>query len=86
MVEILLYNTPGQFGYTPRDIDRRWSVALPLERELRPFQVGSHEKLEDYTRSLLKQYREIKDVVRTWQAKASGESARRNNRFRRPRT
>ena len=31
VVEFLLYSTPGQHGYTPRDVDRRWSLAIPLE-------------------------------------------------------
>ena len=26
VVEFVLYTTPGPHGYTPRDIDRRWSV------------------------------------------------------------
>ena len=43
VVEYLLYNTPGQFGFTPRDLDRRWSLAVPLEKDLRPFQIGEFE-------------------------------------------
>ena len=39
VVEFSLYNTPGPHGYTPRDIDRRWSLATPLERELHPFEI-----------------------------------------------
>ena len=27
VVEFVIYNTPGPTGYTPRDIDRRWSVS-----------------------------------------------------------
>jgi hypothetical protein len=30
VVELIVYNTPGPHGYTPRDIDRRWSLATPL--------------------------------------------------------
>ncbi len=26
VVEFIVYNTPGPHGYTPRDIDRRWSI------------------------------------------------------------
>ena len=33
-IEYMIYNTPGPHGYTPRDIDRRWSMKTPLEREL----------------------------------------------------
>ena len=39
VVEFIIYTTPGPHGFAPRDIDRRWSVASPLERELAPFQV-----------------------------------------------
>ena len=38
VVEYIVYNTPGAHGYTPRDIDRRWSMSTSLERELQPFQ------------------------------------------------
>ena len=27
IVEFIVYNTPGPHGFTPRDIDRRWSLA-----------------------------------------------------------
>ena len=40
VVEYTVYNTPGAHGFTPRDIDRRWSLASPLERALQPFQVN----------------------------------------------
>ena len=33
VVEFLIYNTPGPHGYTPRDLDRRWSSGIELERE-----------------------------------------------------
>ena len=32
VVEFIIYNTPGAHGYTPRDVDRRWSLATPLEK------------------------------------------------------
>ena len=38
VVEFLIYNTPGPHGMTPRDLDRRWSAAHPLEKELAPFE------------------------------------------------
>ena len=84
VVEFLLYNTPGQFGITPRDLDRRWSFALPLEKELKPFVVGDFENTTEYSKQLFKQYRDIRTKVRSWQAKASEQSAARANRHRRP--
>ena len=32
VLEFIVYNTPGPHGFTPRDIDRRWSASTPLER------------------------------------------------------
>ena len=40
VVEFIIYNTPGPHGYTPRDLDRRWSLSYPLERELAPFDTS----------------------------------------------
>ena len=37
VVEFIVYNTPGAHGFTPRDIDRRWSASSHLERELQTF-------------------------------------------------
>ena len=37
VVEFIVYNTPGPHGLTPRDIDRRWPLATPLEKELQRF-------------------------------------------------
>eukprot|EP00969_Alexandrium_andersonii_P216587 9566521-Alexandrium_andersonii.AAC.1 len=33
-VEFMIYTTPGPHGYAPRDLDRRWSLALPLAKDL----------------------------------------------------
>ena len=60
VVEFVIYNTPGPHGYTPRDIDRRWSLALPLEKEVQPFEVQEFEPVSDYTKNLFSTWREIK--------------------------
>ena len=52
VVEFIVYNTPGAHGYAPRDIDRRWSLSSPLEKELQPFVVNQFEPLSEYTRKL----------------------------------
>ena len=57
VVEFLIYNTPGTYGYTPRDLDRRWSLAIPLEKELQPFQVAEFEPLSEWARGLFRTYR-----------------------------
>ena len=43
VVEYLLYTTPGPHGYTPRDLDRQWSLATPLERELHQMEAFEFE-------------------------------------------
>ena len=82
VVEFVVYNTPGPHGYTPRDIDRRWSLATPLERELQPFQVCEFEPLSDYVRNLFRNYREIRVRVLGWLKAASEKRADLANRFR----
>merc|ERR1712159_761704 len=65
VVEFIIYNTPGAHGFTPRDIDRRWSLTSPLERALQPFQVQEFEPVTEYIRKLFRVYREIKVKVLT---------------------
>ena len=60
VVEFIVYNTPGPHGYTPRDIDRRWSVATNLDKELQPFSLNEFEPVTDYVAELFKNYREIR--------------------------
>ena len=83
VVQFVIDNTPGPHGYAPRDLERRWSLALPLERELFPLDALEFEPMSDYTRALFQSYREIKvKVMRHWQA-ASEARARLANRHRR---
>ena len=86
VVEFVVYNTPGPHGYTPRDIDRRWSLATPLERELQPFQVNEFEPLSDYVNKLFQNYREIRVRVLGWLKQASEKRAELANRFRQSKT
>ena len=57
VVEFIIYDTPGPHGYTPRDIDRRWSLSTLLERELQPFQIQESEPVSDNIRKLCKTFR-----------------------------
>ena len=82
MVEFIVYNTPGPHGYTPRDIDRRWSLASPLERELQPFQVNEFEPLSEYASKLFRTYRDIRTKVVGWLHNSSVKRADLANRFR----
>ena len=83
VVEFIVYNTPGPHGYTPRDIDRRWSMATPLDKELQPFMVNQFEPISDYLKTLFRNYREIRVRVLGWLKDSSAKRADLANRFRR---
>ena len=85
-VEFLIYNTPGPHGFSPRDVDRRWSLSTPLERELQPFQVSEFEPMEDYCREVFATYRELKVKVLAYLQSKSIERSDLKNRFRRNKT
>ena len=55
VVEFVVYNTPGPHGYTPRDIDRQWSLSCPLDREMAPCDVSRFEPGTDRARTMFHQ-------------------------------
>ena len=77
-----MYNTPGPHGYTPRDIDRRWSLSTPLSRDLQPIQVNEFEPLTDYVGRLFQSYRDIRVRVLGFLRETSAKRAELANRFR----
>ena len=85
-MEFIIYNTPGPHGYIPKDIDRRWSLSTPLERELQPFQIQEFEPVSDYIRKIFKAYRELKVKALTFLQDKSKQRAELANRFRRNKT
>ena len=86
VVEFTLYTTPGAHGFSPRDIDRRWSTALPLEKELQPFQISEFEPVNESLRKVFEEYRIIKAKVVGWYASTSAKRAELANRHRKNRT
>ena len=82
VVEYIVYNTPGAHGYTPRDIDRRWSLASPLERALQPFTVSEMEPISDYVSKLYSNYRDIWVKVTSHMKDAAQKRADLANRYR----
>ena len=82
VVEFILYNTPGPHGYTPRDLDRRWPLAVPLEKEIQKFQVLDCEPVTEYAKSVFKAYRDIRTRVVGWYAATSAQRAELANRWR----
>ena len=71
---------------TPRDIDRRWSLSSPLEREIAPFQVSEFEPVSEYIRKIFATYRELRVKVLTYLGNKSLERAALANRFRKGKT
>ena len=63
VVEYIVYNTPCDHGFTPRDIDRRWSVSSPLVNALTPFEVLELETLTQYVQRLFAEYRVIREAI-----------------------
>jgi len=82
VVEFLVYTTPGPHGYAPRDLDRRWSLAVPLEKELQAFQVLDFEPVSEYARKLFREYRDLRAKVSGWYAATSTRRAELANRWR----
>jgi len=86
VVEFAVYNTPlTDTGITPRDLDRRWSLATPLEKGLRAFEVLEWEPVSDYVQRLFTTYRELYSRVSTALFAAREKRAGLVNRFRRSR-
>ena len=84
VVELIIYNTPGAHGFTPRDIDRRWSLANPLERALQPFVVQEMEPVSEYVGKLFSNYRDIWYKVVQHIKDSAQKRVELANRWRRP--
>ena len=85
VVEFIIYTTPGPSGFAPRDLDRAWSVGVPLAKDLAPFITQDSEYVSDYVRGLFAAYKQARDVIVTTMREASERSAARANRWRKPR-
>ena len=83
LVEYLIDLTPGQHGWAPRDLQCKWSLALPLEKDLSRLEIGKFEPVSDYARRLFQQYREVRTVGMDHHAKASETRSKLAKRFRR---
>ena len=85
VVEFMLYTTPGPHGFCPRDVDRRWSSALPLETELQPFEVMEFEPMAESVKKAFESYRVIRTKITGWYAATSERRAELANRHRKNR-
>jgi len=80
-VEFTTYNTPGPHGFSPRDLDRRWSLGTRLERDLQPFQVMDFEPISEWATQLFTQYKQVRELVIRHMASSSYDRAQLANRF-----
>ena len=69
VAEYIIDNTPGPHGYTPRDLERSWSLSLP--------------PVSDWARGQFQQFQELSAAVRAHWDKSSEARARLANRHRR---
>ena len=82
VVEYVIDNTPGSHEYSPRDLERSWSLSLPLEKDVLRDAL-QFEPISDWARGQFKQFKELSDAVKTNWEKASASRARLANRHRR---
>ena len=82
VVEFTIYNTPGPHGFSPRDLDRRWSLGTGLEKALQPFQVLDFEPISEWASTLFAQYKKVRELVINHMANSSADRAQLANRFR----
>ena len=78
--EFVRYNTPCVHGLAPRDLDRQWSLASPLERELLPLEPASREPASESA-----QFTRLRQLVLQSSGREKKRSAELANRFRRSR-
>ena len=81
-MEYILDNSPGPHGYTPRDLERSWSLGLDLEKDLIKESL-QFEPITEWARKQFGQFRELsRKVAHHWE-KASAARAKLANRYRR---
>ena len=81
-IEYMIYNTPGPHGYTPRDIDRRWSMKTPLERELHGVQMSESEPMQEKIRQTFNVYGQVRTQVLELKRQQAMQRADLSNRRR----
>ena len=82
VAEYVLDNTPGPHGYTPRDLERSWSLSLPLEKDVLRHTL-EFEPVSEWAQRQFSGFREIAALVSKHWDKASEARAKLANRFRR---
>ena len=79
VAEYIIDNTPGPHGYTPRNLERCWSLSLPLKKDVVRAAL-QFEPVSDWARGQFQQFQELSTAV-SWN-KSSEARARLANRHR----
>ena len=82
LVEFLLDNSPGPHGFTPRDLERSWSLGLDLEKDLIRESL-QFEPVSEWGRKQFAQFASLSRKVAGHWEKASAARAKLANRYRR---
>ena len=61
-VEFQIYNTPGMLNLTPRVLDKQWSIASPLAKDLRPMDIAQEPISSELVRNVFRAYAEVKKL------------------------
>ena len=85
LVELLRYNTPSKTSLSPRDLDKSWILAKPLERELLRWSASPALPASDVARNQFLQFRKLRDVMLEHKGKEGKRRADLVNRFQNPR-
>ena len=79
VAEYVIDNTPGPHGYTPRDLERSWSLAHPLERDVLRDAL-EFEPVTEWARGQFKQFAELSAAVKSHWDKSSAVRAQAHGR------
>ena len=82
LAEFVLWNTPGKFGLSPRDLVMGWPLASPLERELLPLELPRRESVSDVAAAQFEQFRRLRERHLALKSKESTRGAALANRSR----
>ena len=82
VAEYIIDNTPGPHGYISRDLERSWSLSLPLEKDVLRAAL-QFEPVSDWARGQFQHFQELSTAVRAYWNKSSEARARLANRHRR---
>eukprot|EP00969_Alexandrium_andersonii_P216902 9580680-Alexandrium_andersonii.AAC.1 len=69
------YTTPGSHGYTPRDLDWRRSLVLPLAKDLAGWGAPPDQTISESAQAAFQAYRALHAKVTGWYAATSDRRA-----------